>query len=39
MPYQTPPPGLYQQLITEGLEQQLRALQDTLVATDGLDPQ
>jgi superfamily II DNA or RNA helicase len=39
MPDQAPPPGLYQQLLTEGLEQQLRDLQDTLVATDGLDPQ
>jgi hypothetical protein len=39
MPDQAPPPGLYQQLLTEGLEQQLRQLQDTLVATDGLDPQ
>jgi hypothetical protein len=36
MPDQAPPPGLYQQLLTEGLEQQLRDLQDTLVATDGL---
>ena len=39
MPDQAPPPGLYQQLLTEGLEQQLRDLQGTLVATDGLDPQ
>jgi HKD family nuclease len=39
LPHQPPPPGLYQQLLTEGLEQQLRDLQDTLVATDGLDPQ
>mgnify|MGYP006982889651 CR=1 FL=1 len=39
IPDQPPPPGLYQQLLTEGLEQQLRDLQDTLVATDGLDPQ
>jgi HKD family nuclease len=39
MPDQAPPPGLYQQLLTEGLEQQLRELQETLVATDGLDPQ
>ncbi len=39
MPHQAPPSGLYQQLLTEGLEQQLRQLQDTLVATDGLDPQ
>jgi superfamily II DNA or RNA helicase len=39
MPDQAPPPGLYQQLLTEGLEQQLRQLQDTLVETDGLDPQ
>jgi superfamily II DNA or RNA helicase len=39
MPDQAPPPGLYQQLLTEGLEQQLRQLQETLVATDGLDPQ
>ena len=39
MPHQLPPPGLYQQLLTECLEQQLRDLQDTLVATDGLDPQ
>lgn len=39
MPDQPPPPGLYQQLLTEGLEQQLRDLQGTLVATDGLDPQ
>lgn len=38
MPDQVPPPGLYQQLLTEGLEQQLRDLQATLVATDGLDP-
>jgi superfamily II DNA or RNA helicase len=36
---QAPPPGLYQQLLTEGLEQQLHQLQETLVATDGLDPQ
>ena len=39
MPNQAPPPGLYQQLLTEGLEQQLRQLQETLVETDGLDPQ
>lgn len=39
MPDQAPPPGLYQQLLTEGLEQQLRQLQETLVETDGLDPQ
>jgi superfamily II DNA or RNA helicase len=39
MPSQHLPPGLYQQLLTEGLEQQLRDLQETLVATDGLDPQ
>jgi len=32
MPDQAPPPGLYQQLLTEGLEQQLRDLQETLVA-------
>jgi len=38
MPDQAPPPGLYQQLLTEGLEQQLQQLQETLVATDGLDP-
>lgn len=39
MPHHSPPPGLYQQLLTEGLQQQLRDLQETLVATDGLDPQ
>ena len=39
MPDKAPPPGLYQQLLTDGLEQQLRQLQQTLVATDGLDPQ
>ncbi len=39
MPDQAPPPGIYQQLLTEGLEQQLRDLQATLVETDGLDPQ
>ncbi len=39
MPDQAPPPGLYQQLLTEGLEQQLRGLRETLVATGGLDPQ
>jgi hypothetical protein len=39
MPDQAPTHGLYQQLLTEGLEQQLRQLQETLVATDGLDPQ
>jgi superfamily II DNA or RNA helicase len=39
MPSQHLPPGLYQQLLTEGLEQQLSDLQETLVATDGLDPQ
>ena len=39
MPSQHLPPGLYQQLLTEGLEQQLRQLQETLFATDGLDPQ
>ncbi len=33
------PPGLYQQLLSEGLEQQLRQLQEILVATDGLDSQ
>ena len=39
MPDQAPPPGLYQQLLTEGLEQQLRDLQDTLVAwPDRNDP-
>lgn len=38
MPDQAPP-GLYQQLLTESLEQQLRDLQETLVDTDGLDPQ
>ncbi len=36
---QAPPPGLYQQLLTEGLEQQLRELQATLVETESLDPQ
>jgi len=39
MPDQAPPTGLYQQLLTEGLQQQLRQLQTALVATDGLDPQ
>ena len=39
MPDQAPLPGLYQQLLTEGLEQQLRDLQESLDATDGLDPQ
>lgn len=39
MPDQATPPGLYQQLLTEGLQQQLRVLQESLVATDGLDPQ
>jgi hypothetical protein len=39
MPDKAPPPGLYQQLLTEGLEQQLRDLQETLVETDRLDPQ
>ena len=39
MPEQAPPPGLYQQLLTEGLEQQLRDLQETLGATDDLHPQ
>ena len=39
MPDQAPPPGLYQQLLTEGLQQQLRQLQETLVATEGLEPQ
>ena len=39
MPDQAPPPGLYQQLLTEGLEQHLRQLQQTLVATECLDPQ
>ncbi len=39
MPDQAPPPGLYQQLLTEGLEQQLCKLQETLVAREELDPQ
>ncbi|MDM7936773.1 MAG: DUF3427 domain-containing protein [Cyanobium sp. CZS 48M] len=39
MPDQAPPPGLYQQLLTKGLEQQLRQLHEDLVGTDGLDPQ
>jgi hypothetical protein len=38
-PNQTLPPGLYQQLLKESLEQQLRNLQETLVETDGLNPQ
>ena len=39
MPDQVPPPGLYQQLLTEGLEQQLRDLQETPVAwPDRNDP-
>ena len=36
MPDQAPLPGLYQQLLTEGLEQQLRDLQESLDATDRL---
>ena len=32
MPDQAPPPGLYQQLLSEGLEQQLRQVQESLVA-------
>jgi len=36
-PQVLPPPGIYQQLLTEGLEEQLRQLQETLIA-DGLDP-
>jgi hypothetical protein len=35
----SPPLGLYQQLLTEGLEQKLHQLKEILVATDGLDPQ
>jgi hypothetical protein len=38
MPDQAPSPGLHQQLLTEGLEHQLRDLQESLVATGGLDP-
>jgi hypothetical protein len=36
---QAHPPGLYQQLLTEGLEQQLRDMQETLADTDGLESQ
>lgn len=39
MPDKAPLPGLYQQLFTEGLEQQLHDLQETLVGTDSFDPQ
>ena len=39
MPDQAPPPGLYQQLLTEGLEQQLSLLARELYDNDGLDPQ
>jgi hypothetical protein len=40
MPDQVPPPpGLYQQLLTEGLEQQLSQLASDLYDRDQLDPQ
>lgn len=39
MPDQAPPPGLYQQLLTEGLEQHLSLLASDLYNKDGLDPQ
>jgi superfamily II DNA or RNA helicase len=39
MPDQAPPPGLYQQLLTERLEQQLNLLASGLYDKDGLDPQ
>ena len=38
MPDQAPPHGLYLKILTEGLEQQLCALNDALVDTDGLEP-
>ncbi len=39
MPDQAPPPGLYQQLLTEGLEHQLSQLARELYDKDDLDPQ
>ncbi|MCP9835450.1 MULTISPECIES: DUF3427 domain-containing protein [unclassified Cyanobium] len=36
---QLSPPGIYQQLLTEGLEQQLNLLASDLYKKDGLDPQ
>ena len=39
MPNQAAPPGLYQQLLTEDLEQQLSLLARDLYDKDDLDPQ
>lgn len=38
MPDQAPPHGLYLKILTEVLEQQLCALDEALVDTDGLEP-